>query len=150
MLGVNEGDQLRYVGNVGTGFNDAEIRKLLKLLRPLHRDTSPFPVEPKMPRVRKGDVQWVDPQLVAQVRFGEWTHDGHLRHPAYLGIREDKEAGEVDTRASRGPLEEVISKGKRELKLSNLDKLVLGRRGDHEGRPAPVLPGGFATCSCRT
>ena len=37
-----------------------------------------------MPRVRKGDVQWVEPRLVAQVRYGEWTHDGHLRHPAYL------------------------------------------------------------------
>jgi len=129
-LAVNEGDQLRYVGNVGTGFNDAEIRKLLKLLRPLHRDTSPFPIEPKMPRVRKGDVQWVDPQLVAQVRFGEWTHDGHLRHPAYLGIREDKEAGEV-TRAR--PIQDVVKKGKRELKLSNLDKLFWPDEGITKG-----------------
>jgi bifunctional non-homologous end joining protein LigD len=119
VLGVNEGNQLRYVGNVGTGFSDREISKLLKLLKPLHRDTTPFPAEPKMPRIRKGDVQWVDPQLVAQVRFGEWTHDGHLRHPAYLGIREDKEAGEV-TREQ--PLQEVIRKGNRELRLSNLDK----------------------------
>jgi len=129
-LAVNEGDQLRYVGNVGTGFNDAEIRKLLKLLKPLHRDTSPFPVMPKMPRVRKGDVQWVDPQLVAQVRFGEWTHDGHLRHPAYLGIREDKEAGEV-MRAQ--PIQEVVKKGRRELKLSNLDKLFWPDEGITKG-----------------
>ncbi|NUR77138.1 MAG: DNA ligase D [Thermoleophilia bacterium] len=119
VLAVNEGDHLRYVGNVGTGFNDAEIGKLLKLLRPLHRDAPPFPSVPKMPRVRKGDVQWVEPKLVAQVRFGEWTHDGHLRHPAYLGIREDKEAAEVT--ADR-PLPEAIRKGKRELRLSNLDK----------------------------
>jgi bifunctional non-homologous end joining protein LigD len=120
VLAVNEGDELRYVGNVGTGFNDAEIRKLLQLLKPLHRDTSPFRVVPKMPRVRRGDVQWVEPQLVAQVRFGEWTHDGHLRHPAYLGIREDKSAAEV-TRAQ--PIQDVVRKGKRELRLSNLDKL---------------------------
>jgi bifunctional non-homologous end joining protein LigD len=119
VLGVNDGDHLRYVGNVGTGFNDKEIARLLKLLKPLHRDTSPFPVEPKMPRIRKGDVQWVDPQLVAQVRFGEWTHDGHLRHPAYLGIREDKEAAEVTLEP---PLPEVLRKGNRELRLSNLDK----------------------------
>jgi bifunctional non-homologous end joining protein LigD len=119
VLAVNEGNELRYVGNVGTGFDDAEIDKLLRLLRPLHRDTSPFPVAPKMPRVRKGDVQWVEPQLVAQVRFGEWTHDDHLRHPAYLGIREDKSAGEV-TRPQ--PIADVIRMGKRELKLSNLDK----------------------------
>jgi bifunctional non-homologous end joining protein LigD len=120
VLAVNEGDELRYVGNVGTGFDDAEIRKLLKLLRPLHRDTSPFRVAPKMPRVRKGDVQWVEPRLVAQVRFGEWTHDDHLRHPAYLGIREDKSAGEV-TREQ--PASDVVRNGKRELRLSNLDKL---------------------------
>jgi bifunctional non-homologous end joining protein LigD len=119
VLAVNEGDELRYVGNVGTGFDDAEIDKLLGLLRPLHRDTSPFAVEPSMPRVRKGDVQWVEPQLVAQVRFGEWTHDDHLRHPAYLGIREDKSAGEV-TREQ--PIADVIRVGKRELRLSNLDK----------------------------
>jgi bifunctional non-homologous end joining protein LigD len=119
VLAVNEGTELRYVGNVGTGFDDAEIRKLLGLLRPLHRDTSPFAVVPKMPRVRKGDVQWVEPQLVAQVRYGEWTHDGHLRHPAYQGIREDKDAGEV---VAPQPIEDVIRVGRRELRLSNLDK----------------------------
>jgi bifunctional non-homologous end joining protein LigD len=130
VLGVNEGDQLRYVGNVGTGFNDKEIAKLLKLLRPLHRDTSPFPADPKMPRIRKGDVQWVDPQLVAQVRFGEWTHDGHLRHPAYLGIREDKEAAEVTLEP---PLPDVLREGKRELRLSNLDKPFWPEEGITKG-----------------
>src|SRR4029079_17853669 len=112
VLAVNEGDELRYVGHVGTGFGDAQTEKLLKLLRPLHRDTSPFTVAPKMPRVRKGDVQWVEPQLVAQVRFGEWTHDSHLRHPAYQGIREDKSAAEV---TAPQPIEDVIKAGKREL-----------------------------------
>ena len=130
VLAVNEADQLRYVGNVGTGFNDAEIRKLLNLLRPLHRDTPPFTVVPKMPRVRKGDVQWVEPRLVAQVRFGEWTHDVHLRHPAYLGFREDKEAAEV-TRAQ--PIQSVIRKGNRELRLSNLDKLFWADEGITKG-----------------
>jgi bifunctional non-homologous end joining protein LigD len=124
VLAVNEGGSLRYVGNVGTGFNDAEIRKLLKLLKPLHRETSPFTVVPKMPRVRKGDVQWVEPRLVAEVRFGEWTHDGHLRHPAYLGIREDKDAAEVvaEVPDDGAPVPGVIREGGRELRLSNLDK----------------------------
>jgi bifunctional non-homologous end joining protein LigD len=130
VLGSNDGNELRYVGNVGTGFNDKEIAKLLKLLKPLHRDTPPFPAEPKMPRIRKGDVQWVDPQLVAQVRFGEWTHDDHLRHPSYLGIREDKEAGEV-TRDQ--PMPEVIRKGKRELRLSNLAKPFWPEEGIAKG-----------------
>jgi bifunctional non-homologous end joining protein LigD len=121
VLGTHEDGHLRYVGNVGTGFNDAEIRKLLRLLKPLHRHASPFPEPPKMPRVRKGDVQWVEPKLVAQVRFGEWTHDGHLRHPAYLGLREDKDAGDVTSDVPR-QLPETITRGSRQLKLSNLDK----------------------------
>jgi bifunctional non-homologous end joining protein LigD len=136
VLAANEGGELRYVGNVGTGFNDAEIRKLLKLLKPLHRDTPPFATAPKMPRVRKGDVQWVEPRLVAQVRFGEWTHDGHLRHPAYLGIRDDKPAAEVELPKPRDP----------RLKLSNLDKpfwpdegITKGDLIDYYQRVAPAL-----------
>ncbi len=130
VLAVNEGSELRYAGNVGTGFNDAEITKLLKLLEPLHRDTSPFQVVPRLPKVRKGDVRWVEPQLVAQVRFGEWTHDRHLRHPAYLGIREDKSAAEVTVER---PISEVVSSGKRELRLSNLDKLFWVDEGITKG-----------------
>jgi bifunctional non-homologous end joining protein LigD len=147
VLAVNEGGELRYVGNVGTGFNEKEIQRLLGLLRPLHRDTTPFSTVPKMPRVRRGDVQWVEPKLVAQVRYGEWTHDGHLRHPAYLGLREDKDPAEV-TRP--GPADEVstgvVRRGKRELQLSNLDKPFWPDEGISKGdllryyeQIAPVL-----------
>jgi bifunctional non-homologous end joining protein LigD len=143
VLAVNEGGELRYVGNVGTGFDDAEIRRLLKLLEPLHRDDPPFTVAPKMPRVRKGDVHWVEPRLVAQVRYGEWTHDGHLRHPAYLGLRDDKEAAEV---VAPQPIEQVVRAGRRELKLSNLGKPFWPDEGISKGdllsyyrEVAPVL-----------
>ena len=90
MLGERDGDELRYVGNVGTGFSDAEIDRLLALMKPLRRKSPPFPTLPKMPRVRASDVQWLEPELVVQVRYGEWTHDGRLRHSTYLGVREDK------------------------------------------------------------
>ena len=130
VLAVNEGHELRYAGNVGTGFSDDEIGKLLKLLKPLHRDTTPFPVAPKLPKVRQGDVQWVEPRLVAQVRFSEWTHDGHLRHPAYLGIREDKTAGEV---TRERPIADVVKKGTREVRFSNLDKLFWPNEGITKG-----------------
>jgi bifunctional non-homologous end joining protein LigD len=130
VLAVNEGGELRYAGNVGTGFNDAEITKLLKLLKPLHRATTPFPVEPKLPKVRKGDVSWVEPRLVAQVRFTEWTHDGHLRHPAYLGIREDKAAADV---TRERPISDVVKRGKREVPLSNLDKPFWPEEGITKG-----------------
>ena len=131
VLGVYEGEELRYVGNVGTGFDDAEIRKLLGLLEPLHRDDAPFREIPKLPRIRRSDVQWVEPRLVAEVRFGEWTHDGHLRHPAYLGLRDDKDAGDVV--AERPPIESVVRRGRRELRLSNLDKLFWPDEGITKG-----------------
>ena len=130
VLAAEEDGGLRYVGNVGTGFDDGEIRKLLALLEPLRRDRSPFSVEPKLPRVRKSDVVWVEPQLVVQVRFGEWTHDGRLRHPAYLGLREDKRAAEVELEE---PLPSLIRKGGRELRLSNLDKVFWAEEGITKG-----------------
>src|SRR5205823_14425641 len=102
------------------GFDSREIEKLLDALRPLRRDTSPFREVPKMPKVRKGDVIWVEPRLVAQVEFAEWTHDGRLRAPSYKGLREDKSAEEV---RREEPLPDRITKGNRELKLSNLDKV---------------------------
>ena len=121
VLGAYEGGELGWVGNVGTGFDDAEIERLLKTLRPLARKTSPFAQEPKMPRVRKGDVLWVEPKLVAEVSFAEFTHDGRLRAPVYLGLRDDKDASEVRRELAR-PVPEVVTKGKRVLRLSNLDK----------------------------
>jgi bifunctional non-homologous end joining protein LigD len=119
VLAVRRGRELEYVGNVGTGFTGDEIEKLLKKLRPFERKTPPFREVPKMPKVRKGDVVWVEPELVCEVEFAEWTHDGHLRAPSYQGLREDKSAEEV--RRER-PIEEEIRRGNRILKLSNLDK----------------------------
>jgi bifunctional non-homologous end joining protein LigD len=119
VLAESEAGQLRYAGNVGTGFGDAETARLLELLKPLRRDSPPFADPPKLPRTRAADVQWVEPRLVAQVRFVEWTHDRRLRHPSYLGLRDDKTAAEV---VSDAPVASVVRRGKRELKLSNLDK----------------------------
>jgi bifunctional non-homologous end joining protein LigD len=121
VLGAYEGGDLGWVGNAGTGFDDAEIERLLKKLKPLTRKTSPFAQEPKMPRVRRGDVVWVEPKLVAEVSFAEFTHDGRLRAPVYLGLRDDKDASEVRRELAQ-PIPEVIKKGKRTLRLSNLDK----------------------------
>jgi bifunctional non-homologous end joining protein LigD len=90
LLGYHEGDRLRYAGKVGTGFTQATLRDLAARLAPLRRDTSPFADE-----VRMKDVTWVEPEVVAQIGFSEWTRDGRLRHPRFLGVREDKAASEV-------------------------------------------------------
>jgi bifunctional non-homologous end joining protein LigD len=120
VAGVHEAGGLRWAGNVGTGFTESEIERLLDLLRPLERPDTPFTEAPKMPRVRKSDVVWVQPKLVAEVEFVEWTREGRLRAPVYMGLREDKPATEV--RKERSPLPEVIRKGRRELRLRNLEK----------------------------
>jgi bifunctional non-homologous end joining protein LigD len=143
VLGVYEGGELVYAGNCGTGFNAAEIDRLLAKLRPLERDESPFAVVPKMPRVRKADVHWVEPELVCEVEFSEWTHDGHLRQPSYQGLREDKDPGDV-TR-ERPPVE-AVETGEHELKLTNQDKVFWPAEGitkgdliDYYRAVAPVL-----------
>ena len=121
ILGYWQGDELVYAGNVGTGFTDGEIDRLLAKLKPLERKDLPFREVPKMPKVRKDAVRWVEPKLVAEIEFVEWTHDGRLRAPSYQGLREDKEAQEV-RREDVEAMPTEISKGKRVLKLSNLDK----------------------------
>ena len=90
LLGHYEDGRLRYAGKVGTGFTQATLRDLAERLAPLRRDDSPF-ADP----VREREVTWVEPRLVAQVGFTEWTRDGRLRHPRFLGLRDDKAAEEV-------------------------------------------------------
>jgi bifunctional non-homologous end joining protein LigD len=91
LVGYHQGGQLRYAGKVGTGFDHALLKDLSARLAGLERSEPPFSAE-HLPR--KG-VHWVEPKLVAQIGFSEWTRDGQLRHPRFLGLREDKPAGEV-------------------------------------------------------
>ena len=136
VLAVQERDGLRWVGNVGTGFTEKTLDELLDRLRPLERTDSPLAVVPKMPRVRKGDIIWVEPALVVEVQFAEWTHDGHLRAPAYLGVRDDKRPEEVRREVpapAAEPVPSELRKGKRVLKLSNLDKVFWPDEGITKG-----------------
>jgi len=90
LVGAWQGDRLRYAGKVGTGFTQRTLTDLMRRFRPLVRASSPF-----ADRIRERDATWLDPVLVAQLAFTEWTQDGKLRHPAYLGLREDKRARDV-------------------------------------------------------
>ena len=130
VLGVQRGGELEWAGNVGSGFDEAEIDRLLRKLRPLERTAPPFARVPKMPRVRQEDVVWVAPKLVAEVKFVEWTHDGHLRSPSYLGLREDKAPAQVRREEPLGP---EIRRGRRVLALSNLAKLFWPEEGITKG-----------------
>lgn len=90
-LGVYEAGHLVYTGHVGTGFNEAELARVMKALAPLETKECPFRDPPKT----NERPHWVKPVLVAEVKFTEWTADGNLRHPVYLGLRDDKKARDI-------------------------------------------------------
>jgi bifunctional non-homologous end joining protein LigD len=90
LVGAWVGERLRYAGRVGTGFTAAVLVDLARRLAPLRRPTSPF-----AGGVPARGVTWVEPRLVAQIAFTEWTRDGRLRQPAFLGLRDDKPARAV-------------------------------------------------------
>ena len=94
--------ELVYVGDVGTGFNDAARMRLLELLRPLEQPTPPFRREVVRTRVwpgrppGRGPVHWVEPQLVGEIEYRAFTRDGSFRHPSWRGLRPDRDPDTVD------------------------------------------------------
>ncbi len=92
LVGYYRDGRLEYAGKVGTGFDTDTLRSLAARMRKLPRPAPPF-ADPAS--IREPSVTWVEPKLVAQVGFTEWTRDGRLRHPRFLGLREDKSAKEV-------------------------------------------------------
>ncbi|MFE9636158.1 non-homologous end-joining DNA ligase [Streptomyces sp. NPDC006463] len=91
LLGYHQDGRLRYAGKVGTGYDTATLRSLRRRLDGLEQEQPPLPAG----EVRERAVHWVRPEVVAQVAFTEWTTAGLLRHPRYLGLRDDKPAHEV-------------------------------------------------------
>jgi len=89
--GVHEGGRLVYAGKIGTGFSDRTLRDLKASLAARERSSCPFAERPS----GVGRAHWVKPDLVAEVSFSEWTDDGRMRHPAFLGLRKDKAAASV-------------------------------------------------------
>lgn len=147
VLGVrDENGDVRHAGQVGTGFDQKQMKAIYERLNPLITKTMPFSVKPN---IREGlrNVTWVKPELVCQVRFLEWTKDGVLRAPVFVGLREDKAPEEVirevpkevdppepSAKAPHGTLDfsgrELIADvdGHR-LKFSNLDKVFFPKDG---------------------
>ena len=91
LLGANEDGKLTYVGKVGTGFNAKLMGELMERMEPLAREKAPVEV----PRADRKGVHWIEPNMVAEIAFGEFTDDGILRHPSFIALRDDKPAKEV-------------------------------------------------------
>jgi bifunctional non-homologous end joining protein LigD len=148
VLGVHKGDQIVWVGNVGTGFDNKTLDQVRRRLDPLVVPKPPFAVRPKIP----GKVSWVRPELVAMVKFSTWTQDERLRAPVFLGLRTDvdprdvtRESAERDREeeppkrggslrerepvASAAREEMMVEVDGRQLKFTNLNKVFYPRDG---------------------
>ncbi|CNI95166.1 ATP-dependent DNA ligase [Mycobacterium tuberculosis] len=93
LMGIPGEGGLRFVGRVGTGFTERELAKLKSTLAPLHTDQSPFAA--KLPAADARGVTFVEPVLVGEVRYSEWTPDNRLRQTSWRGLRPDKKPSEV-------------------------------------------------------
>ncbi|MGV9010976.1 MAG: DNA ligase D [Flavobacteriales bacterium] len=155
LLGVYEKGKLRYVGHTGTGFDARTLRELSATMKPLERKTSPFAdkVDANSP------ATWVSPKLVANIKFTEWTRDGHMRHPVFLGLRSDKDAQDVHREkvvahtsgngkkkkavSPKKPKsavvnenkarERIVKDGRHSVQLTNLDKVFWPKEGYTKG-----------------
>jgi bifunctional non-homologous end joining protein LigD len=129
LLGSREKGGLRYVGHVGSGFDDATLRDVQRRLKPLQVERSPFKQVPPLHR----PTVWVKPELAAEVKFAEETLDGYLRAPVFLRLRDDIDARKV-SRAQRGAAPPREGNGEIASVLEQLDndkiKLALNVRGE--------------------
>jgi bifunctional non-homologous end joining protein LigD len=114
LLGHYKDGELIYGGKVGTGFDDFTLRSLGARLKKLEQDRPPFSARP--PAAAARTAHWVRPDLVAEVRFTQWTSDGRMRHPVFLGLRSDKMARQVMRESPKSPKTRPTRKGARTSK----------------------------------
>ncbi len=144
VLGIKDGEKLKYIGHTGSGFNYKSLKEMYEKLQPLIQEDSPFyeKVKTNMP------VTWVRPELVCEIKFTEVTNDGKLRHPIFLHLRDDKSINEVtmaNTQTVKKPdtpqknddeedkKNKIFSFGKIKVKTSNPNKLYFPNEGITKG-----------------
>jgi bifunctional non-homologous end joining protein LigD len=139
LVGYWQGRKLRFASHVGSGFDDPTLERARQLLEPLRRKSNPFAETPEL----NAPTTWVEPRLVAELKFQGWTEDGHLRAPVFLRLRDDIEPGEVgrpgkagsEAAAPRSEIDEVLAQlearknaltlavGGHTIKLTHLDRV---------------------------
>lgn len=148
ILGLCEDGALRYIGNCGTGFNEASLKELYARLRLYETDKCPFPRVPGFSWA-KGSPTWIKPEVVANVKFMEWSNDGIMRAPVFMGLRDDKAPGEVvnetkstekesgtgmhEKKPSKSRKEEILRLSGRKVKVTNLTKVYWPAEGYTKG-----------------
>lgn len=141
ILGIHDKGELRYAGKVGTGFNTAELLRLMEIMQPLEQKEATV----KAPRAEVRGAHWLTPRLVAEIAYTEMTNEGTLRHPSYLGLREDKGAQAV-VLETETPVEEAAEPAASTVKISNPDRIIdpdtgitKGQLADHYAALAAVM-----------
>ncbi len=138
VMGIRKYGELIYVGNVGTGFDRQSLEELHEKMAPLVRKTSPFHEAPNKDK----KITWLEPELVAQIKFTEWTKDGQMRHPVFKGLRMDlgKEDVKMDTlKLQKTPTKKAGKEGKKiklpghEVEFTNLNKVFWPDEGYTKG-----------------
>ncbi|WP_345953808.1 DNA ligase D [Mucilaginibacter sp. PAMB04168] len=131
VLGVQQGENIKYVGNCGSGFNTESLQDLFDKLQPIVTTERPFPDKINY----HGKVTWVEPKLVCEVFYSEWTADGSMRHPVFKGLRMDKEPDHVlmETPDKQLADETTVTYGKKKVKLTNQNKLYWKKEGISKG-----------------
>ena len=134
LLGLREGKGLRYAGKVGTGFSNATLKDLASRLGKITVSDPPVTNPPRM-----REAKWVKPELVAQVRFTEWTSDGSLRHPSFEGLRFDKTPREVHREVEEEPPRVAAKRTKRSATTDDdattLQAHLRAKRAKEEAKP---------------
>ena len=129
LLAQNEGGKLVYKGNVGTGFNQDSLQELAEKFAMLTSDTAPAEVG----RPESRGVTWLKPELVAEIAFAEFTHDGSVRHASFLGLRADKNAEEV---VPEVPQETPAEEPANAVRISNRERVIFPESGQTKGELA--------------
>lgn len=139
ILAIHEKGELRYAGKVGTGFDTAELIRLMEIMKPIEQSAPTV----KAPRAEVRGAHWLKPKLVAEIAYTEMTNEGTLRHPSYLGLREDKkpEAVVLETAA---PVQTVTAPSS--VKISNPERIIdpdsgitKGALADHYAAVAAIM-----------
>jgi len=145
LLGVYEGEELIYIGRAGTGFSGADIKELEEKFKDLRREESPFKLAPKARSREK--LFWLEPELVAEIKFAEWTKDKLLRQASYKGLRMDKNPKDIRLEREDEPIapSSIAQKEKKKMpkgannlivagvKISNPDKVIFADPGITKG-----------------
>ena len=139
VLGVYEKNELKYIGHSGGGFDESSLKEIIQMLKPMVIKQSPF----KTKVSTRSPITWVKPQLICEVEFSEWTSEGLMRHPVFLGLREDKKPSEVkkeipldaeeEVNDNTNAMEKEITINGRRQKITNLDKVFFPDEGYTKG-----------------